>query len=200
MTTLLWSPQVLPARTTATLQARVTLLGVPVELSFRPVEDELRRRGDAGLGALLSYADLTALAELPVDVPVPTRSLPQDVVQRLRGVTDAAVQLEEGFFTRRAVAAVQVRSVVHEGSRWAQALERASRFGPYAQRTVALPRMPRNAARVRTEAAYYGVGVRVGSGDDAVWLAHPAPFRPRRYSAASWFFEETALAAVTGEA
>lgn len=198
MTTLSWSPQALPVPAASSLQARVKLLGVPVEVSFRLVEDELERRVDTGLGALLSYADLTALAELPVDVPVPAQSLPREVVQRLQGITDAAVEHDAGVFTRRAVAAVRVRSVVHEGTRWAQALERASRFGPYAQRSVVLARMPRNVARVRTEAAYYGIGVRVGSDDDALWLAQPAPFRPTRYSAASWFFDETVLAAVTG--
>jgi hypothetical protein len=200
MTTLLWSPQVLTPPSAAPICARLTLLGVPVEVSFRPVRDELTRRAEVGLGAVRSYADLTALSELPVDVPVPEHLLAPDVADRLRCVTPAAVEHNAGTVTRRAVAAVRVRSVVYEGARWAAALERASQFAPYAQRTVVLPRMPRNAARVRTEAAYYGVGVRVGSGEDAQWLAQPAPFRPRLYSAASWFFDETVLAAVTGAA
>jgi hypothetical protein len=180
------------------IRARVTLLGAPVEVSFCPVLDELNRRAEVGLGALRSYADLMVLSELPVDVPVPEHSLPPEVADRLRRVTPAAIEHDAGMITRRAVAAVRVRSIVHEGARWATALERASRFAPYAQRTVVLPRMPHNTARVRTEAAYYGVGVQVGSGDDAVWLSQPAPFRPRFYSAASWFFDEAVLAAVTG--
>lgn len=146
---------------------------------------------------LLGYGGLTALAELPVDVPLPRSVLDQETVTRLLRLPHGAVDVGEQF-TRRAVAAVRVRAVMHEGSQWSRALERASRFAPYAQRTVALPRMPRSLARVRTEAAYYGVGVRVGFGDDVVWIARPAPFRPQRYSPASWLLDETVLAATTG--
>lgn len=178
-------------------EASLRLLGVPVTVLYQPVEDELQRRADCSLEPLLGYGDLMALAQLPVDIPVPRSALDHTTVARLSRIPFGAVDVGEQL-TRRAVAAVRVRAVVHEGSQWSRALERASRFAPYAQRTVALPRMPRNLARVRTEAAYYGVGVRVGCGDDCVWIAHPAPFRPQRYSAASWMLDETVLAATSG--
>ncbi len=176
-------------------RVNAVLLGVPVSACFVWVRDEVDRRLGSGLGPLLGYHDLVALSQLPVDVPVPLHAIDQETLCRLQHLSKAAVELCEHEAIRRAVAALRVESVEHEDNRWSRALERASRFGPYTRRTVVLPRVPRNVGHVRAEAAYYGVGVRVESAGENLWLAHPAPFRPVRYSPASWLFEETVLAA-----
>lgn len=197
MTPPLWLQQAPESEFATVRDVQVRLLGVDVTAAYVEVADERQRRADVLLGPLLGYADLCALAELPVDLPVPVRSVDRDAAHRLAALPFGAVDVEAGAFTRRAVEAVRVREVVHQGARWSTALEQVSRFAPYARRSVVLPRMPRNVARVRTDAAYYGVGVCVDTGADREWIAAPAPCRPRRYTPACWLFDETLLAAMS---
>ena len=192
----MWTGNVLGCRASVTGQA--TLRGLPVTVDLDLVADEVERRQRAGLGALLQRADLHVLSGLPVDLPVPVGMLSGPRVEVLNRMKYGAVDVTDQVVTRRAVAPVRIRSVTYETRRWSQGLTRVSRFAPFAARAILLPEQPRDIAALRTAAAYYGIGVSIGTRDEPTWLVKPAPFRPLRYTPASWLFAETVFAVVDG--
>ncbi len=85
---------------------------------------------------------------------------------------------------------VKVRGVRVAAGSWRTGLSSASRFAGYAERTVALGSKPRDPSFAALEATYYGVGLVIGEGAGEATLAAPAPFKPERFSLASWLFAE----------
>ncbi|WP_017592537.1 hypothetical protein [Nocardiopsis potens] len=182
-----------PAAGVDSVELRV--FGVSALLFHRPDRAELRRRREAGQPPILRLGALEALMGLPLGEPVPEASLTERERALLRTAPPGAVARDAGRVVRLASVPLRVELAVATGPTWRAALARAARFAPFCARAALADRPPRDAAPAAAEADYYGVGLAVRDGSDAVWLAPPEPFRPRRLSAPKWKFAERVLAA-----
>ena len=189
------------------------LRGQQVQAAVSVFADEARRRSAAGLGAVDSRALLTVLHDLPTDFPVPLASLDAHALRMLHGAPPGVVELVEGqgIVVRRLVPAACVELVLLHGPRgispreWDSAVRDASQFAPFCSRGVvvshpgpapgqhdfAAPGDP-DTELLLLKARFYGVGVATQGPAGLRWLLDPAPYRPRRHSAAQWLFHEQA--------
>ncbi|MES5821520.1 hypothetical protein [Streptomyces sp. RG80] len=189
------------------------LRGERVQAAVTVFADEARRRSAVGLGAVDSRVLLTALHDLPVDLPVPLTSLDAHALRMLHTAPPGAVDLVDGqrIAVRRLVPAVRVELVLVHGQRgispceWDSAVRDASQFAPFCARGVVvshpLPEPGRHNPGATDDsdmdllllkARFYGVGVATQEPAGLRWLLEPATYRPRRHSAAQWLFHEQA--------
>lgn len=187
---------------TASADAAPGTLHVPAEtrrtralLEVQPVLDELDRRADLGLGAILSSPLLGALRQLPVDLPVPIGGVGRPTLRMLTTAPAGCVEVAEGYVVRRAVAPLRVVSAGVCASSWADGLRQASRFASYCSRYAVMTGSRFNRDRAMMEARYYGIGLATmaDGAESFSWLVHPEPFRSTRETAAFWHFAESAL-------
>jgi len=189
------------------------LRGQQVQAVARVFADEARRRSAADLGAVDSRALLTVLHDLPADVPVPLSSLDARVLRMLYTAPPGVVELVEGqgIVVRRLVPAASVELVLLHGPQgispreWDSAVRDASQFAPFCARGVVVSH-PGAASGQRDfaspddldmdllllKARFYEVGVATLESAGLRWILEPAPYRPRRHSAAQWLFHEQA--------
>ncbi|WP_030806614.1 hypothetical protein [Streptomyces sp. NRRL S-337] len=189
------------------------LRGQQVQAVTTVFADEARRRSASGLGAVDSRALLTVLHDLPVDCPVPLSFLDAHALRTLRTAPPGVVDLADGpgIAVRRVVPAARVELVLVHGPQgispraWDSAVRDASQFAPFCARGVVIThpgpepgrRMPEPPDDPETDllllkARFYGVGVATQGPAGLRWLLEPAPYRPRRHSAAQWLFHEQA--------
>ncbi|WP_326723519.1 hypothetical protein OHT59_33120 [Streptomyces sp. NBC_00243] len=189
------------------------LRGQQVQATITAFTDEVRRRSAVGLGAVDSRGLLTVLHDLPADLPVPLSSLDAHALRTLRTAPPGAVDLVEGqgIAVRRLVPAARVELVLVHGPRgiapreWDSAVRDASQFAPFCARGVVVSHPvpipgqhnPESADASDTDllllkARFYGVGVATQEAAGLRWLLEPAPYCPRRHSAAQWLFHEQA--------
>ncbi|GAA3523327.1 hypothetical protein GCM10022295_01020 [Streptomyces osmaniensis] len=189
------------------------LRGQQVQASVSVFADEARRRSAVGLGAVDSRVLLTVLHDLPADLPVPLSSLDAHGLRTLHTAPPGAVDLvaEQGIAVRRLVPAARVELVlVHEPRGislrdWDSAVRDASQFAPFCARGVVVSHPLSEPGQHHSEspddsytdllllkARFYGVGVATQEPAGLRWLLEPAPYRPRRHSAAQWLFHEQA--------
>ncbi|MGW7446735.1 hypothetical protein [Kitasatospora sp. NPDC054795] len=167
----------------------LSVLGVRALLLYRIDEREHRRREAVGAEQLDRIAVLECLLGLPVDLPVPVGSLPQQV--EVRHLPHGAVESDTELVTRRAVRPLAVDLAVVSATDWRQGLERAGRFAPFCRRAVLLRRPPcAGLDEILTEAAFYGIGVFVHEQDGIRMALQPEAYRPLRHTAAAWHFVE----------
>ncbi|MCL6669597.1 hypothetical protein [Streptomyces panaciradicis] len=189
------------------------LRGQQVQAAVTVFADEARRRSAAGLGAVDSRVVLTVLQDLPADLPVQLSSLEAHALRTLHGAPPGVVDLEDGqgIAVRRLVPAVRVELVLVHGlcgispRGWDSAVRDASQFAPFCARGVVVSHSASGRRRRNSDAAddtdmdllllkarLYGVGVATQGPAGLRWLLEPAPYRPRRHSAAQWLFHEQA--------
>ncbi|MFJ8145503.1 hypothetical protein ACIQ6R_10560 [Streptomyces sp. NPDC096048] len=183
------------------------LRGQQVQAVVTVFADEVRRRSSADLGAVDSRMLLTALHDLPVDLPVPQASLDAHTLRTLRTAPPGVVDLgqdERGVVVRRLVPAVRVELVLVHGPHgissreWDAAVRDGSQFAPFCARGVVVSRPApepecTDMDLLILKARFYGVGVALRESPESLrWLLEPAPYRPERHSAAQWLFHEQA--------
>ncbi|MFH8656297.1 hypothetical protein [Streptomyces afghaniensis] len=194
------------------------LRGQQVQAAVTVFADEVRRRSDAGLGAVDSRALLTVLYDLPMGLPVPLGSLDTYALRVLHaappGVVDIGTDENLTSAVRRLVPATRVELVLVHGPdgipprEWDSAVRDASQFAPFCARGVvvsktaasehaeesAFPDLDLDPALdlLLLKARFYGVGVATQSPQGLRWLLEPAPYRPQRHSPAQWLFHEQA--------
>ncbi|WP_141202771.1 hypothetical protein [Streptomyces griseorubiginosus] len=158
---------------------------------YRRDRIECERRRDHG-AAELGISALTALLDLPVDLPVPLTSLPAPLRKQIAALPRGAVTLTGDYVCRRAVRPLTVDLVIvrARSTHWEQGLARASRFKPFARRAllVAPPAHTRDDLLMR--AAYLGIGVLEPTAEGLAWALAPEPYRPRRHTPVAWHFTE----------
>ncbi len=175
------------------------LLGRDVRAVVTHVTDEQRRREACGLGALDDPELLRVLFRLPVGMPVPSGSLDRWERTVLGRRPAGAAELSADTVTRLVSPPVRVELVVVEARDWERGIFRASQYGPFCRRVLALsspPRTQRDRDGLVLEARMFGIGVIIGGQADDGWLVEPAPFRPQRISSGQWLFQERAWAAM----
>ncbi|MFI2435751.1 hypothetical protein [Streptomyces sp. NPDC018693] len=182
---------------------RLRLRGQEVQAAVTVFADEVRRRSDAGLGAVDSRALLTALYDLPVGLPVPLGSLDAYALRVLHAAPPGVVDMDMDAATavRRLVPAARVELVLVHGPdgipprEWDPAVGNASQFAPFCARGVVVSSTAEPEHELDLlllKARYYGVGVATQSPKGMSWLLEPDPYRPQRHSPAQWLFHEHA--------
>jgi hypothetical protein len=166
-----------------------SVLGTRALLLYRVDETEHRRRQAAASEQLDSIPALECLLGLPVGLPVPAGSLPEEA--EVRDLPRGAVEWDADLVTRRAVRPLVVDLAVVRAAGWRTGLERAGRFAPFCRRAVLLDEVPEaRLDEILAEAAFYGIGVLVNEPDGIRIALEPEAYRPQRHTAAAWHFVE----------
>ena len=178
----------------------VRLRGVDVHCVVDIDVLEHARRQAEGVGAINDWRVLDAPNGLKPGVAVSSREVPAWGLRALRQAGGAVAKSGRGWVTREARVPLIVDVVVVTDTRWRRGVQRATRFGPYCQRVLALPRLPVDSTNLLLEAHYLGVGLWTAKATGAGLpgraagglVLEPAPFVPQRFTAASWAFAEDA--------
>lgn len=163
--------------------------------------EELRRRAHRDAKTILSLDLLNLLLTMPLSSAVPAERFSDYDWRRLTagsriGAVDIADRDARPCATRHAVPPLTVRHATVRARHWRIGLSAASRLAPYCSRDLILDRLPADDLELRLEADYLGIGVRVpddGADQPVRRMIEPAPFRPVRYTGASWLFAERLL-------
>lgn len=176
-----------------TRTTEITLEGSRATLVFYrrdPVECERRRSQAAGP---LRIDHLTALLQLPTDVPVPLNTLPEPLQRRIQSLPHGAVDFSDDHVCRRAVRPLAVDLVVVRAprARWDAGLARASRFKPFARRALLVDPPAPDRDDLLMQGSFYGVGIlEPASSGNLVWALLPEAYRPLRHTVVAWDFAE----------
>jgi hypothetical protein len=174
---------------------QVQLRGVDVHCVVDVDQSEHLRRREAQVGSIRDRDLLDALVGLTPGVRVPRREIRQEFLRVLHRDVAAAVELDRAGVVRLARVPLIVDLAVVVDAQWRRGLNRASRFGPYCRRVLAMSRLPADPTEFLLAAAYFGVGVwaaDVQTADGDALVVPPAPFVPERFTAAAWAFAEDA--------
>lgn len=155
---------------------------------------EVKRRTDAQAPGGFRHLDtLRFLLTIPLNEAVQESrfsgyemTLARRASRALLGV-ETATNEHERLFTRIAQPPVWISLVTVRGPATRRTLRLASSFAPYAARRIVATGPVNDSLAV--EARYYGVGI---STIDERVIVSPAPFRPSRFTGASWLFAEQA--------
>lgn len=160
-------------------------------------DQELDRRAEHGPLAVTSLPVLDALMNLPWQQPVRVDDLTTRSRRLLETAPRGAVEHQAGSVTRLLTPPLTVIATVIAGTSWRTAISRARNFGPFSQRILLLPSLPRRGDEVLWEATVSGVGVWVGdSVATAAEIVAPQPFVRQYFKPATWRFAERALLSV----
>ncbi|MER6369469.1 hypothetical protein ABT255_14035 [Streptomyces mirabilis] len=172
-------------------QARtVSVFGAEALCFYRLEEAEHVRRERVSAARFDHMADLECLLTLPVGISVPLQLLDRPERRAVRALPTGAADCDRKDVIRRAVRPLQVDLAVVRASTWRQGLERAGRFAPFCRRAMLLDRRPAYLDEILVEADFYGIGVFLASGSDVELLLEPEDYRPKRHTAAAWWFVE----------
>lgn len=171
----------------------VPLLGQWVSVVAEIDDGEHRRRLTAGCGAVLDYAVLDELGNLPQQVPVPIGAEHERCGSGSLG-TVGAVEVHGGSVTRLARRPCRVVGELRRGGPWLDTIEQMSLLAPLTARAVILPEQTADHGAAALEAASLGVGL--ARCDDAGGLrveAFPKP-TTARLSTGHWLMTEAVYA------
>jgi len=154
--------------------------------------DEHRRRVGSGVSAIPNEYLLAAAMTLPDDdlAPVPPRFTAP--LTGPEGHTVSAVLADpagEVWGRRILQPVVEVLEITAEADSWTRGCAVAHEWVGYGPRVVRVEEQDAaDWSLLMTEASHYGIGIVRGLQDDRI--LEPAPFRPRRWTAARWRFSE----------
>ncbi len=112
---------------------RASVCGVPVEVLYSPMEEELERRAQVGAPAILDRQLISALCSLPPGLAIPLPFVSERFWPSLLTAHPAHVEMRDEGVVRIANPPAQICAVVVEGRSWAsasRALSRVSRVAP----------------------------------------------------------------------
>lgn len=170
--------------------AVVRLFGSTAGVVYEPDEAELARRAAEQPGAITRLDQLSQLMDLPVGMAVAVEDLSAAQRSMLRRLPLGAVEQNGLSVVRQVVAPIVVRWAVVAARDWRSGLQLAGRFAPFCARSILLPAVPEDWEYAEMRAAFFGVGVIVGSRASARTLIEPDPYVRRRHTPAQWWFAE----------
>jgi hypothetical protein len=186
------------AATTDLRTAPARVFGSTIKAEFVLHDSELARRAHFDLGAVADAATITALAGLPAGEGISWAALSRSDQRTLRRSAPGCVERAGSTVTRLLRQPITVQMVTLTARAAQTALQTASKFAPYCQRTVVLPRGAITEC-VRLEAAFYGIGLALPTDGEHEYVVDPAPFRIERWTWAWWLFQERAWAQLRPE-
>lgn len=158
-----------------------------LHIGVDPVEHQ--RRQQAGLGAILNWAVLDLLMDLPAGEPVPVNVIERDLLRRLPA---GAAEVTATHITRLAVRPCRVHRAVVAGTATRRNLDRVGRFAPFCARVLLIPKPPRRSDFL-SEADFWGIGVTLEHSDGSHEVLVPEqPWVFRRHTMIGWRFVEEA--------
>ncbi|WP_286689387.1 MULTISPECIES: hypothetical protein [unclassified Aeromicrobium] len=177
-------------------EVRVRDVDVLAEITLD--ETEIWRRRAVGAIKLRDLDLLNLLLTLPLGKPHYVAGLSSYETDLLAGVPGIELTIDrrgQPYATRTVRPPLRVDRVTVPGRSWRQALAAAARFGPYCERRILLDREPADDDLMWLEAKFLGIGVAVasqttGQASTVRDLLGPVPFKPERYTGASWKFAE----------
>lgn len=176
-----------------TRYADVKLLGRLVHVVVEITEaGTARRHGDPPPDIDM----LRVFAELPVDSPVPVRSLEPVMRAALAGAPDAWVTYEGDYITRRYEPPLRVNGIVSVHRRWQEGIHAVGPFAADAPRVISLRHEPSRRSPLWHQAEEFGIGVVIESGEN-VDLVKPPARHLVRPGMELWSLAETVFAQVS---
>lgn len=172
-----WSGTVVPG---------VRLLGQEVTVVAAIAQAEHDRRMRLKTGAIVDYAVLDHLANMPYQTAVRVEA--DGWVAR--AATLGAVEVGDHFAARVARRPCQVIGVLRCGGHWLRSIQQVSLFAPLATRAVVLSRRGRDSGTARMEAASLGVGL-VRYSQAGMTVEVPPEKAVPRLSTGHWLMAET---------
>jgi len=138
----------------------VRLLGMDLTAVVRIDIAEVQRRDQVGLGAVVDHDLTEALAELPVDWPVPRTELDPVTVARLKVAPPGVVEETTTALVRQWRPALTLSGVFIVVRRaWRAGLQKVSLFAPDAPRGLVVCNPPQNMEPVLALAKELGIGL-----------------------------------------
>lgn len=177
---------------------RLRDLDVIIHVEFDRSELEMREKCGLSLAGL-AHDQLAALLTIPRWEHVPLSALPAAGRRMTLRRPDLVEQTDDGLVARRVGPPLWVEMVTLPVRQWRAGLRAVGRFAPYSARRLRLSQEPSDVDDLSVQATYWGVGVQVARFDGPTDLVVPEPFRPQRYTGASWAFAEEALEAVSAK-
>lgn len=168
--------------------AQVRILGVTADITYRLDEDEHARRQTAGTPRLTNpHGTLDELMDYPECLPVPVDA--RNKGQRAL-ITRGLLERDGDTVVRRIRPPLTIDLALVPARGWRSGLNHASRFAPFCNRAMLLPKAPRDPGTL-IEVGFWGVGIyTAGAGGELVEHVAPEPFVKRRHTPAAWWFVE----------
>lgn len=114
----------------------VDVTGQVVDIWVRPYEDELQRRRELGIGAMVEHDLVTALFDMPAGVPLPATCLDGATLMAMDDLVElGAVEFADDLVTRVAMVPVEMVGISKFAECWDDA-RRITWLGPHAPRFV----------------------------------------------------------------
>lgn len=166
--------------------------GTALTVVYRVDSDEHHRRMGRGVAAVPNEHLLAAAMALPEDDLAPV--LPRFVAPltgREGHLVAAVIKDPTGaaWGHRTLTPAVDVLEITADAENWTRGCELAHDWVGYGPRVLRIAEdVTADWLLLLTEASHYGIGIVRGSEDHRI--LEPAPFQPRRWTAARWRFSE----------
>lgn len=177
--------------------AMVRVFGAVAGVAYRSDPAEMTRRRAVGCGAITGRAELDALMNIPVGVPVDGRALSERERRLLQRLPRGAVETDGSRLVRRAVAPLLVTFAIVGARSWQEGLVKAGRFAPFCARAMLLATPPSDLDDAAVQASFYGIGVGVVTAERLRMLVDPVPYVRHRHTSAQWRFAEEIYRQVT---
>jgi hypothetical protein len=170
--------------------AVVQVFGAVAGVAYVPDPVEAARRDAVGLGAITGRAELDALMNLPVGIPVNAHEMTERELRLLRRAPRGVVEDDGVRLVRRVVAPVSVRFAIVGARTWQEGLVKAGRFAPFCARAMLLSRPPTDLDDAAVQASFYGIGISVFTTGTLRMLVEPASYVRHQHTPAQWRFAE----------
>ncbi len=163
--------------------------GTRFSAAIRLDRQEVGRRRDVGLAAVLEPRLLEAMSSLPLGIEVPLPGIDPLLVAVLDSAPAGVIEIGDDYLRRLLKPVVDVELVIVESKMGSFPLAAAAGFAADAPRSIVMPEPPSDLWLLR-EAEAYGVGVVVDTASPNV-LVVPSFERRGKPSPRHWWFLET---------
>lgn len=177
------------------LVERVQFANKQVTAIVQVDESELERRTQAGLGPVLDYRLVEALASLPLDLPVPWEEIDPIVRAVLDCAPPGVLRATSARVERLLRPAVQVTGILTSTRDWRTGVNTVGLLAGHARPGLVLSYRPRDAEPILARAGQFGIGV-VSRDRQGGWQLLLAARRARQpdLGPRHWRFLETVYA------
>ena len=173
----------------------VTLAGVTVDIVIRLNYEELERRNELHLGAVVDRDLLEVLGQLPLGWRVPVHDLDPVVRVLIDGAPPGLVERAGDTLARQYRPAIRAAGVIVRRQDWRQGIDVVSRFASVAPRGLVLTGSAMDVDEAATSAQRLAIGlaVRRSKAGPAQLLVRSGR-RYQRPGTAQWLFSERVFA------
>ncbi|MGW5454717.1 hypothetical protein [Nocardia sp. NPDC003979] len=170
--------------------AVVRMFDATVGIAYLPDVQEIERRRRLRLGAVTRLDLLDVVMNLPVGLPISVGDLTSRERRIIGQAPAGVVEVEGGYYVRRARAPISARLAVVASRTWQEGLRSAGRFAPFCSRAMLLRSIPTDLAEAQLQASFFGIGICVSDASGLRTLVEPQLYVRQRHSCGQWLFAE----------